>query len=113
MRLHHRSHGKLLQKIFFTGTAAASSRSVSLTRARNLLWLGIPADCLAELRPALLATAAGASSRLQGSAYCPLPAITVRNLSAQLTEPASPCSYFRTFEGLAGRRRETLTGRPP
>jgi hypothetical protein len=95
--------------MFFAGMAAASSRSVSLTRARNLLWLGIPADCLAELCPELLATAAGASSRIQRIAYCPLSAIAVRSLSAQLAEPASSCSYFRTFEGLAGRRRETLT----
>ncbi len=28
---------------------------VAVTRARNLLWLGVPADALAELRPALLA----------------------------------------------------------
>jgi hypothetical protein len=27
---------------------------VALTRARNLLWLGVPADALAELRPTLL-----------------------------------------------------------
>lgn len=99
--------------MFFTGTAAASSRSVSPTRTRILLWVGISADCLAKLCPALLATAAGASSRLQRIAYCPLSAITARNLSAQLTEPASPCSYFRTFEGLAGRWRETLFRRPP
>jgi superfamily I DNA/RNA helicase len=28
---------------------------VAATRARNLLWLGVPANALAELRPALLA----------------------------------------------------------
>lgn len=28
---------------------------VAATRARNLLWLGMPANALAELRPALLA----------------------------------------------------------
>lgn len=28
---------------------------VAVTRARNLLWLGVPANALAELRPALLA----------------------------------------------------------
>ncbi|MNV83491.1 hypothetical protein D3C71_1773010 [compost metagenome] len=28
---------------------------VAITRARNLLWLGVPASALAELRPALIA----------------------------------------------------------
>lgn len=28
---------------------------VAATRARNLLWVGVPANALAELRPALLA----------------------------------------------------------
>ena len=28
---------------------------VAVTRARNLLWLGVPANALEELRPALLA----------------------------------------------------------
>jgi len=28
---------------------------VAVTRARNLLWLGIPANALADLRPALAA----------------------------------------------------------
>ena len=29
---------------------------VAVTRARNILWLGVPANALAELRPALLAS---------------------------------------------------------
>lgn len=41
---------------------------VAVTRARNLLWLGVPANALDELRPALLARGfqeAGAAARLE------------------------------------------------
>ena len=38
------------------GLEAGSLTHVAVTRARNLLWLGVPANALAELRPALLAS---------------------------------------------------------
>lgn len=53
MYLANREHVNAL--LTGVGTEVGRIGYVAVTRARNLLWFGVPANVLNELRPALLA----------------------------------------------------------